>query len=315
MSQPHDPPLRGSRVVALALVGGLLGAGVIVFGRWDWNGHQRAIATSGPFLLWAALICAQAALWFAALPALRLLLQRLESEWQPRVLATVAAVGLFVLAGIVLGAFVPAHQHWPGYEYLWNRRWKITLMGAAGAGAGLLAVAGIFRIYEELKEVLKKAKLGLDEIERYLELQDALHVLLLAVGAVLGLAILTAGAERDVVLTFTDATCAKGKGQCEAHFPTEYLLVYGLYFTTLLALVYAPAHLALMAVGRKIRDDLVGFDELRRNQKLTEWQGKRDALERLLDLRVGTAADFRAGVAILTPLTTSLLSLLFAAGR
>src|SRR5436190_23396479 len=104
----------------------------------------------------------------------------------------------------------------------------------------------MFVAYEELKGELERPSGSLQgRIERYLDRQERLHLLLFAVGAILGLAILAVGAERNVIITFNDkvlchagtshvAGSSPGKTSCpDSHFPPEYMLAYGFNFTTL----------------------------------------------------------------------------------
>src|SRR5918996_2116660 len=73
------------------------------------------------------------------------------------------------------------------------------------------------------------------------------HILrfLSVAGAVIGLAVLAAGALRKATVPEFVADRA---------FPQEGILLYGAFFTALLLLVYVPAHLALKRLGLLIRE-------------------------------------------------------------
>src|SRR5947207_2597102 len=80
--------------------------------------------------------------------------------------------------------------------------------------------------------------------EWYLELRIVLQRVLAVEGAILGAAILATGSLRNSVVVWhhNDATA----------FPREFVLMYGGFFTLLLALLYAPVYQTLLETGRKL---------------------------------------------------------------
>src|SRR5438046_1013457 len=94
-AEQNKPPPSGTLLFFLAALGASLAALVIFFDHvvyWDHLGHRRPLRTNqyrillrGPFLLWAVLICAQAALWFVAVPAIHRVVGgfRRRKIWKP----------------------------------------------------------------------------------------------------------------------------------------------------------------------------------------------------------------------------------------
>jgi hypothetical protein len=118
-------------------------------------------------------------------------------------------------------------------------------------------------------------------------------------GAILGLLVLVTGAQRQVVLAYAPAT----------DYGYELVLVYGLFFSVLVAAVYLPTHLTLAAVGHGICDAF--FPDLSPGEPQWEDQTKkREKLSALLELGTGPFGRLKASAAILTPLLGSLVTLL-----
>jgi hypothetical protein len=95
-------------------------------------------------------------------------------------------------------------------------------------------------------------------------------------------------------------------------FPVDYVLLYGVFFTLLLALVYVPAYLKLQAAGRAIIADYVPINP--RTKDFAEEYEKRQQLTTLLRLDTSVASSFAAGAAIVTPLVTSLVGVILPTG-
>ena len=104
-----------------------------------------------------------------------------------------------------------------------------------------------------------------------------------------------------------------GKPGNDQTFPDEFVLLFGLYASGVLALAYAPAFLTLQGSGRDLLDRLPttakksGESEA---EALLRRIDERSKLESALRLNVGTTTSFRAGAVVLTPLISSLIVLL-----
>jgi hypothetical protein len=135
-------------------------------------------------------------------------------------------------------------------------------------------------------------------LETFLALQDNLHRFLGTFGAILGLIVLSTGAQRQAVLAYAPHT----------EYDSELVLVYGFFFSILVAAVYLPTYLTLARVGNDIRDAFYPAVP----PTSPEWEdrtAKRDKLGGVLELQVGPLSRFKASAAILTPLVGSLIAL------
>jgi hypothetical protein len=91
------------------------------------------------------------------------------------------------------------------------------------------------------------------------------------------------------------------------NLPSRAVWAYGLYYSALLALSYGPTRVALISVGRSIRDAIVGdvpVDET----KVEDWLRRRKEIGELLSLGQGPLSEFKAAVLVVSPLLASLLS-------
>lgn len=88
--------------------------------------------------------------------------------------------------------------------------------------------------------------------------------------------------------------------------------MYGAFFTGLLLLVYAPAHLALRRLGLLIRDRYFVLAEMPvpKSDSFKGWLEKRAILENLLQLNVTPSQQLQASLFILAPLISAVISAL-----
>jgi predicted DNA-binding protein with PD1-like motif len=150
--------------------------------------------------------------------------------------------------------------------------------------------------------------------EWFLELREQLHRALAVAGIIIGAAILAAGALRNAVLAYWSAPEQAEERtfyglkleQIPDLFPYEHVLLYGLLFSGLLALLFIPTFLRLHVLGTTIVDALEPAPALSEGDYLQAYRD-RGELSKLLGLEVSSTTAFRAGVAILAPLGTSLL--------
>ena len=75
------------------------------------------------------------------------------------------------------------------------------------------------------------------------------------------------------------------------------------------ALFWAPIYVLLITVGTALRDATI--EGRKDGETLPDWDERRARYGEFLGLQATTMASFRAGVAILTPLASALLGLLF----
>jgi hypothetical protein len=141
------------------------------------------------------------------------------------------------------------------------------------------------------------------EIELFIEFRSELERLLGILGAVIGLAVLSTAALRQVVLEYATHRHPK------ASFPPDYPVLYGLILSLVVALAYLPTYLALLQEGSDLRDRAAPL----RAPSEPDFEAviaKRKTLTDLLSLDISASTSFRVGATILSPLFAALISLL-----
>jgi hypothetical protein len=96
----------------------------------------------------------------------------------------------------------------------------------------------------------------------------------------------------------------------ESAFSRATVLSYGALLSSLLLVVYVPAHLAVTARARIIRDsvsDIASMPEPM-TEEFSRWLEQRKSLERLLELDARFGADLQEALVILGPLLSGILS-------
>jgi hypothetical protein len=320
------PPLTTAKLLWIFLVGVAVGAAILFADYPWWDDKHHDFAHTSPFILWATLVCASTALWMLAffwlLPSLSELVrvgsqqERRElygrgSELLHSIVALVAIIVLFFILGRA--------KSWP--NYLPGHSTKVAVLTALGALVGLVAASGVWLTNARLKQLGRHESLSANRLQghefnernpvgppvavlrRYLKLRDAFNQFLGALGVILGLLVLTTAAQRQTVLAYNDPK------HPHVDYGYQLVLVYGLFYTLLVAAVFLPTYLTATTVGNRIRDVILapvppfttGWDER---------LDKRDKLGSLLGVQGGPIGQFKAGVAILAPLLTSLTALL-----
>jgi hypothetical protein len=295
-------------VLAILVLGWLVGLLVLYADRPWWPGRSRDVAETGSFVLWASLICAQTALWALLLAWLLPTVRRLGAEYWSENANEIVWSAAAILVIVVLVAIVPPlTRSFP--NYLPNHAVKLAFLTILGGLVGLVPACGIWLVHGGLKRLGRDVDRNEDSIRTYLALEARLHRFLATLGAILGLLILTTAALRRVVVEYA----TKYTHETAADFPYEYVLLYGLLFSLLVAAVYLPTHLTLIRVGRSLVDSF--FPGV--SPTHPEWEermAKREKLTAALQLGVGPFARLRTSAAILTPLLGSLTGLLLKGG-
>ncbi|HEX6699538.1 MAG TPA: hypothetical protein VF101_02300 [Gaiellaceae bacterium] len=296
------PPLW--LTLALAALGGVVGFADLFADRlWQtWSDPQWHAVRTGPYALWIVLISIQPALWFVSLiplaRVLRTLAQYGSGAWR-RIALLALEFAVLIAVGIVASNHL---VHLP--DYLPAHREKLAAISVLGGLFGLAAAVGVWLTQEKLRG-MEAAPITDGSVTDVLETRDTLQNLFLFLGAIVGLAILGAAGERGAIAAYSDLSERKDPGS----FPKEYVLTYGIYFSLLLALVYVPVHLKLRAVGHRLREHYFELPSPT-DSKWADVCAKRKTFDELLALNIGPAANFKAGLAILTPLIGSLTGLL-----
>src|SRR5919204_2007616 len=290
--------LELSALIALAVFGAAIGLGIVSVDGWA---SKHKLTHSGEFRLWLFLIAAQTALWaigaaFLLAPEVR---RPVEDYWvaaRRHVVASVVAAAIPLVA-FVAYASLSSHLDYPFPDH----PYKVLALSLIGSCVALIGVAELALV----KFALESGHAGgrSADVKRYLALRALLQRVLTVQGAIVGAAALSAGALRNAVVAYTGH---------KSSFPREYVLLYGAFFTLLLAVWYTPVYLKLLEVGRANLEAACPLEEPKSPGWLPAYE-KRKKLEEHLQLEVATSASFRAGVAILAPLASALVALLLGA--
>lgn len=292
-----------SLLMATAAAGALIGVASVLVWEPRWNGIQKGHADSGPFVLWVALIAAQAMLWAVALPSLvRTLLRHWrnrqpDSVWREVVPSAAGFVVLLVAFAVLPGRTPTLHTVPP--DLIPDVALRIATLTALAGLVALVAAISIWLIRGRVEVLAAERKLTVAELRTYLGFRSDLERLLGYLGAVIGLGVLTTAALRRVVV----------QEYGDERFPPEVLILYGVALTLIVALVYLPTWATMQRTGWLLRDGVAPLPEPASDQLEAQLR-KRAALDDLLGLRVSASVSFKAGVAILSPLLASLTSLL-----
>jgi hypothetical protein len=281
-------------LVALALAGAATGVGIVRLGGFG----PTAFSDSGRFRLWLFLIAAQTALWAIAAASLTTVQIRrsLEGAWPD---ARGAVVAYVVAAAVPLYGFVAfASLHTHTSDPLPDHHWKLFGLETLGTTIALIGVAEFALIKACLQDEAARGTAA--DIARYVDLRSLLQRVLTIEGAILGAAVLAAGALRNAVIAYAHQ---------ESAYPREYVFIVGAFFTLILALLYAPVYAKLLQVGRANLDAACPLVDPASPEWLAAYE-KREKLGQYLQLEVTASAGFKAGVAILAPLTSALVALL-----
>jgi hypothetical protein len=252
---------------------------------------------------------------------------------------------LYLLFGARLGLYadlprgsVPSSSTWP----LAHHTTKVTPLVLVALVIGGFAIAGMWLTTLAFANRPRSATSSAASVTRFIELRTELTALLAVAGVLIGLATLSSGALREAVLAVRDkhvyrndsVACLERKladtgtsaeelrrtvradfkdlletypACTRLHFDQEYVLAYGLLFTGVLGLAFAPSYLFMRRAGAKLRDDSYPLPEPN-DERFFGVVEQRSAFDALLQTNLSATATFKAGVAIFTPLAASLLS-------
>jgi hypothetical protein len=296
------PPLRERlelpAIIALAICGGGVGYSIVRVGGLG----PSEFTTTGEFRLWLFLNTAQTAMWALATVALvRLLRSRAlaasAQEARSSVMWTVAVASVPTV-GFTLAALAQSNLSYP----LPHHDAKLLVLNLLGSAVALAGVAVLARVHFALRhDAFEATAAGVSD---YLRLRAVLQQALAIEGAILGAAILAAGALRNVVVAWHNGD--------DSTYPPEYVLLWGTFFTLLLALLYAPIYRRLLETGRRLVESSCPLEDPTSPDWLAAYE-KRKRLEELLQLGITTSASFRSLIAITAPLASSIASLLIGA--
>jgi hypothetical protein len=304
------PGLLEGLLAGTAFVGGL-----VLLRTRPGNSQEVETFTATPqFGIWVALIALQMGLWGALTPWLVRMNLKLRRElgrgrgWQRLGWQDGCYLALLVLLVVVLailgstGQPIPASVAWrirwltrlglvvvgmPIFTGVWLLQETVTRLGATLAAASRA---------EETREVTWEPA-ARTVFASMMHKRTVLQQLLLAAGLIIGAATLATGALRLAVLAAVP----------DAPFPPAYPLLYGGFFTVVLAFVYLPAYLSLQRLGNSLVDGCWPVPSAKPDK---DWYESRERASAALGLTVSAKDSFQAGAAILAPLLTSVLTVL-----
>jgi len=218
----------------------LLGFAAFAVLRWaDWGTSADADADGGDaeLAVWQFLVAASVVVWAVlAGVGLRLLRDVGRANQRRETIVFVAFVYVVIGAVLVVGAIAGLRN-----EYVMDgQRWKIPLFHliAGAANAPLLIV--LKRIQLQAADDAGWGATAAD-LERMRRLRRTMHAATASLGVVIALAVIATGALRQ-------ATVAAGL----TPVPDTFVLVYGGWFTGVVAAIYLYVFSALEARGRRI---------------------------------------------------------------
>jgi hypothetical protein len=174
---------------------------------------------------------------------------------------------------------------------------KLTVHTIIGAAVALMAGAGSLLVRVGFKTLLPSTAAPSMKIKRFLSLRSCLLYFLTIAGLMLGLVTLAQTAKRSAVMYTV----------CDPPFDRERVLIFGLYYTGIVVLAFAPTFTAMFNAGRKLRDDILPMPSPEDDNWPT-WYEKRQKLEQLLEFSNSQGA--RAILTFAAPLIGSAFSLL-----
>jgi hypothetical protein len=290
-------------VIGSAVLAAAIGAAIILYDAHTGTDSPKFVKTP-QFTVWLFLIITQTAVFaLVAVPlwkTLRELKRHLVEKWVEILMTSVVFAIVFGIPFVIRSK--PEFK----FEFPLNHHHvKIGILGFIGFIIALSTAIGIWVVHVALRNIFMREEPGERHIVGFLQYRDYLQRFLSIAGAILGLTTLATGALRNALITY---------GVDPTYFPSELVLGYGLYYSALLALTYAPTYASMIRVGRLIRDALCPLPSSD-TQAWRDWYSNRRILDDMLKLQIGARESLPAGVAILAPLGGSVLSVLLGGGR
>ena len=279
-----------------ALGGGLIGLLVLFVDLPAWDDEDFDRARDGTFGLWAAAIAAQTMVWALAFPAIREISRRRRTPDAARSREVARATAALALVGLAVATLPPLTGDLPAT--IPHRGLKTFVLNLAAFALAVYAARAMWFAVAELRELGASGAADLEALHRHRHLRGEIQLLLRILGALVTLAVIASAALR----AFTAQVDPEGA------LPAQAVVLYGVTLSLVLALVYVPAYQTVLASGGALRDRIAPLlppDDPGFEARL----GLRERIDSLLGLDVDAAVSLRAGIAILSPLLGSLVSL------
>ena len=294
--------IKMTPILLVSLLGFIFGTRLLLYQTKDASQLSQAFISTDEFLIWMFLVAAGCVLMFAAPFILAMDIRPLWKFARGETLDLLLSMFLVALLFAIPTLFSPTTAT-SGIEFpLQYHRQKMMVLYLLMFFMLLLPCAlGFWLLRRALAVEFRSIDPSSAVIEAYMRYRERLQRFLLILG--LGVTILTlaTGALRKAVIAVGIAS--------PDTFPVNFVLIYGGYFTLLLAILYLPAYSALLEAGRRVRDAYCPFPEA----DSPDWDktlAKRKTLEETLLLTHSFQQNLSAGVTILAPLLSGALSVL-----
>ena len=300
-----------------ALLAGLVGYLVVTVNRHGSEGFGEL----PQFYVWAIIIAIQAAVWalvaaqgWDRLRRLRARFGHAASGYWPFLSWLLLAL---VIAGLVallklprVGSPLAGHQE------------RTAALTALGVLAATPSVVGIWRLQLVIARDIRPlvgaigrgspwSPLHRDVYSRLCDVRGYLQQFLAGLGAIVAALTFASGALRNAILAWQEAggdEPSRIERQSRFDLPLEYVVMYGLFYTALVALIYVPVYGSLERTGLDLVDRVYPVPDGK--EPTGDWQAGRDRLAKLLQLGFRAEDSLRSSVAIFAPLLATLVSTL-----
>lgn len=299
MRSDEVPKATGPVLFVIGVAGALFGFSVLSV-YVNQSIESRVFVGLAEFQLWRLLIAAQTAVFAAAsFPIWRrsnAAIKALGNHQKRLGLSGLIAVS-FVLYFLPVFStyFVPALAaiKWP----MTCHRLRMAIVVVIGAIPMLGAIRGLFA-------AMYGYRLSEDDPKHFVKFRETASSFVSLLGVMIALATLATGALRSTYNAYIDKL-----GTETPELDTGLVLVYGLYYTILIGLVYFPVRAVGFESGQVVRDRLIA-DLRSEYSDLAEDLSRRDRVGRLLHLDSGPSYDLQASLGVLSPLIAALVSAL-----
>jgi hypothetical protein len=261
------------------------------------------------FFVWSVLLAGQIGLWIVVASVLGILLWGLRQRFKDSVsMLWPAVVGLMLLGAILLtlrGAGVmdvrPIGSIIGPYRPIVQRATEVGLVVALPGLIGIWSIQSILRALRKRAAGFRSTWSAghLKLTSELTHLRSVLQRFLTGLGAMVAALALATGALRNAIVACT---------QQPNNFPPEYVVLYSLGLSAILALVYLPVYGSLEQTGFALLEKSFPLSD--QEPPSQQWVEGRNRLINHLQLGTRAGESLRAGAAILAPLSATLLSLL-----
>lgn len=215
----------------------------------------------------------------------------------------VGTVVYIFLIGLVYGITLSVRLEFePGFPLGHSERVRLLYIYALVTllplmAAILLVYKGVLDKASKISSVARNEGKLLEIANDLLRYRNLLQNYLLIAGIIVSIVPIATATLRSILITTGYAT--------EQNFPIITVMSYGLFFTMVLVLFYAPTHLLLTETSRKLRDVLCPIDSL---STMEENLRQRKSLDEWLQTNIGLAQNLKAGIVALSPLISSFVA-------